>query len=98
MSADQGNGRCPQGVQNSTRIGDLERRMKTIENAVLEIRDRLLARPSWLVSLVITGLVTACVGMGIYIVKNQPASAPATGPSAAGPPAATATTTGAITP
>ena len=88
MSPEPGNGRCPQGVEHTTRINDLERRMDTVEAAVFEIRDRLLARPSWLVSLVITALVTACVGMGIYILKGRPASAPA----------ATATVTGAITP
>ena len=93
MSADQANGRCAQGVEHTTRINDLERRMDTVEAAVFEIRDRLLARPSWLVSLVITTLVTACVGMGIYILKGRPASAPA-----ASAPATTSTVTGVIIP
>ncbi|HUU35459.1 MAG TPA: hypothetical protein VMW48_15445 [Vicinamibacterales bacterium] len=93
MSAEQSNGRCAQGVEHTTRIKDLERRMNTVEEAVFEIRDRLLGRPSWFVSLVITALVTACVGMGIYILKGRPASAPA-----ASAPATTSTVTGVIIP
>ncbi len=68
---DPANGRCPVGVENATRITDHERRLEILENAIFEIRDKLLQRPSWFVSLAITALATCVVGLVIYIFTGK---------------------------
>lgn len=47
---------CPTGAKNSTKIEDLQRRMGVVEQGILEIRDNLLGRPSWVVTTIIAFL------------------------------------------
>jgi len=70
MPVDEKDGRCPVGVENATRIKDHERRITIVETAIFEIRDKLLQRPSWFVAIVITALVSALVGLLIYIAQS----------------------------
>jgi len=64
MSAD-----CSQGKVNASNIGHLTDRVKGLEDAVLEIRENLLQRPSWAVSITITVLTGLCVGLIMKIVS-----------------------------
>lgn len=45
---------CVQGATNAERIKGLEKRAKVVEDAIAEIRDGLLRRPSWAVTIIIT--------------------------------------------
>ena len=61
---------CPKGAIHDTEINELKRRMELIEKAVLEIRDKLLQRPSWTVSILLTALTTVCTGLAIYVITK----------------------------
>jgi len=53
---------CAVGAKNSTMIGDLQRRMENVEHAILDMRDRLLGRPSWAVCTIIAFLSSVSIG------------------------------------
>lgn len=68
---------CTLGIQNQTRIDNLERmamEAKSAQNelwdAITDIRDRLLGRPSWTVVMLLTAMSSALVGMAIYILTH----------------------------
>ena len=58
---------CPIGVENKVRIVSLERRINVVEEAIVQIRDTLLGRPSWLVLFAMTGMSSAIVGLLIKL-------------------------------
>jgi len=45
---------CVQGATNAEKVKGLEARMKKVEEAITDMRDGLLKRPSWSVTIVIT--------------------------------------------
>ena len=69
---------CPEVIEAKTTIEDHERRIKEGEmerkefrEMFSEIRDRLLARPSWFVSIIITALAMGLVGLLVYVLTGQ---------------------------
>jgi len=72
---------CPVGVENKEKIKALEARQtkEEVENSkkfdeifgtLKEIRDHLLQRPSWAVTVVITLLSSVCVGLIVRMVNG----------------------------
>lgn len=61
---------CVLGATNKTKIEDHEKRLTAVEQAVIDIRDHLLNRPSWAVMAIITVLSSACVGLLVLAVKH----------------------------
>lgn len=49
---------CPKGIENEQRIIALERDMGEIKKDIREIKDKLLGRPTWAVTIIITLLST----------------------------------------
>jgi len=61
--------KCTQGEVNSTKIMSMEKRMGNVETAITDIRDRLLGRPTWIVTFALTALTSICVGLMIALLK-----------------------------
>lgn len=61
---------CPFGIRHEQQIDEIQRRMNTMEGTVTEIRDKLLARPSWLVTIALTGLCTLSTALTVYIITH----------------------------
>jgi len=59
---------CVLGARNEQRIKGLEARILKVEEAIIDIRDRLLGRPTWIVMTIITILSSACVGLIVRTV------------------------------
>ena len=49
---------------------DNERRIALLEKAIIEIRDRLLGRPSWMVTVVVTVLSSAVIGLLVALASR----------------------------
>ncbi len=47
---------CPEHTGHQTKLDEHDRRLQVLETAIFEIRDRLLARPGWTTTVVITTL------------------------------------------
>ena len=52
------------------RVATLEAVVQNICSDIKEIKDKLLGRPSWGVSVVITLLTTICCGLSVYLLTN----------------------------
>ena len=50
------------------RVASLEEGFTNVCNDIKDIKDKLLGRPSWAVSVIITLLTTLCVGLMVYVV------------------------------
>ena len=50
------------------RVASLEEGFTNVCQDIKEIKDKLLGRPSWAVSVIITLLTTLCVGLMVYVV------------------------------
>ncbi len=61
---------CTLGVENRTRINGLEHIVSEIKSDVKDIKDRLLKRPSWFVSILITAMASAIVFLIMELVKS----------------------------
>ena len=59
---------CVLGTKNETKIKDVERRMGIVEQAVLDIREKLIGRPSWTVVFIITTLTSSSLAMATAII------------------------------
>lgn len=59
---------CVLGATNKNEISNLEKRVVVVEQAILDIRDRLLGRPSWAVMTIITVLSSICVGLIVKVL------------------------------
>jgi hypothetical protein len=57
-------------VKLQTQVEALERNMCQVYNDIREIKDHLLNRPSWGISIVITILSTACTALLIIALKR----------------------------
>lgn len=66
-----GNGKDPYCVKSRTMIEEHDKLLDEIKGDVKEIKDRLLNRPSWFVTILITSLVSAVGVMGFYIVTHK---------------------------
>lgn len=54
------------------RLGDHDRRLTVTEHAILDIRDKLLGRPSWSVCVIITFLCSTVVGLAVALLTRNP--------------------------
>lgn len=70
------NSDCVKGAQNEGRIKALEDRAekndadhKGFVETISDIRDRLLARPTWNVVVILNALVALCVGLMVAMFK-----------------------------
>ncbi len=61
---------CVLGTENKTRIDGLENTIGEIKSDVKEIKDNLLKRPSWFVTILITSMSSAIVFLVMELVKN----------------------------
>ena len=61
---------CPDHSGHETTLNDHERRISEVEKAIIDIRDRLLARPSWAVLSLISLLTSAVVGLALYVITS----------------------------
>ena len=52
------------------RVATLEQCQKTTAKDIADIKNILLGRPSWVVSLIITTLTTACFSLGVFILNS----------------------------
>ena len=60
---------CQDHSGHESRLKSTEARLKVVEEAVLDIRARLLARPSWAICVLLTLLSSATVGLAIALIK-----------------------------
>ncbi len=63
---------CILGVKNEQKIKALEANMNEMKASIVEIRDTLLSRPSWVVLFLFTGmssLLVAVTSALIYVVS-----------------------------
>ena len=66
---------CTKGVKNEQRIVALERDMGEIKDAVSDMRDGLLSRPSWVITVIITilsGITMASLTFAFTILRMIP--------------------------
>ena len=61
---------CTLGTQNKTDIANLKEDVDEMRSDIKEIKDKLLSRPSWFVTVVITALVGALCTMSMYILTH----------------------------
>lgn len=52
-------------------IGELKLDIKGLKTDIKEMSEKLLGRPSWAVSLIITFLTTICTGLIIYNITRS---------------------------
>lgn len=62
---------CALGVRNEERINALETIIGEIKLDVKEIKDKLLKRPSWFVSILITAMASVIVFLIMELAKGQ---------------------------
>jgi len=62
---------CQHHSGHATQLAEHERRIRSVEYAVLDIRDRLLGRPSWVVVALITLLTSSTVGLLVAVINIQ---------------------------
>lgn len=63
---------CAKGIKNEQRIIALERDIVEIKKAVKDMRDGLLSRPSWFITVVITlltGLTMASLTFALTVLR-----------------------------
>jgi len=60
---------CVKGTENEQRIVALERDVSEMKSDIKEIKDRLLGRPTWIVTVLITILSSACVGLLVTVLR-----------------------------
>ena len=51
------------------RIDDTNNRISAVENAIIDIRDRLLGRPTWVIVFLLTFLSSAVVGLVVMLFR-----------------------------
>lgn len=54
---------CILGVKNEQRIKNVEDDMSEVKSSIIEIRDKLLGRPSWVVLFIFTGMSSFIVAL-----------------------------------
>jgi len=59
------------GIRHESEIVEIVRRTDLLERSVLEIRDKLLGRPSWLVVMMMTTLFALCSSMIVWILTHK---------------------------
>lgn len=50
---------------------ELENRYKNIEADVKEIKDKLLGRPTWAITMMMSSLFALCTGLVLYIITGR---------------------------
>ena len=61
---------CPMGIENRARIKSLEKDMGEVKEAITDMRDRLLGRPSWIVLFMFTAMSSTIVGL-LFALLNH---------------------------
>lgn len=62
---------CPLGIRHETELKEIQRRVDVIEKAIVDIRDCLLGRPSWLVALALTFMFGISSSLAVYILTHK---------------------------
>ena len=66
----QGFDACPMGIRHESELKDIQRRICIIEVAIVDIRDKLLGRPSWMVTLSLTTMFGISSSLVVYILTH----------------------------
>lgn len=61
---------CVQGASNEQRIIALERDIKEVKDNIKELKDDLVKRPSWAVTVIITVLSSATVASLVFALTT----------------------------
>lgn len=61
---------CGYGRVVENRVSTLEREMGEVRGTLVEIRDKLLQRPSWSICIIITMLSSVSVGLFVAMVTR----------------------------
>ena len=62
---------CVQGAKNEIKIKGLDREMAETKEAIKEIRDTLLARPSWSVFFLLSGMSSVIIVLVTAILRSK---------------------------
>jgi len=62
---------CALGVENKTKIRNLERIVIELKNDIREIKDKLLRRPSWFVTILISTMAMLIVYLMMELIKGK---------------------------
>lgn len=61
---------CPMGIRHESELKDVQRRICIMEVAIVDIRDKLLGRPSWPVTLMLTAMFGVSSSLTVYILTH----------------------------
>ena len=61
---------CPLGIRHESELKDVQRRISIMEIAIVDIRDKLLGRPSWMVTLLLTTMFGISSSLIVYILTH----------------------------
>ena len=61
---------CPLGIRHESELKDVQRRISIMEIAIVDIRDKLLGRPSWMVTLLLTAMFGISSSLTVYILTH----------------------------
>ncbi|MCE5185038.1 MAG: hypothetical protein LLF76_02810 [Planctomycetaceae bacterium] len=61
---------CTLGVKNQARIDNLEKGWDEMKDAITEIRDSLLGRPSWVVVFMFSAMSSIIVGLAMALIAR----------------------------
>jgi hypothetical protein len=61
---------CPLGIRHESELRDFQRRISIMEIAIVDIRDKLLGRPSWMVTLMLTTMFGISSSLAVYILTH----------------------------
>ena len=59
------------GVKNEQRIIALENAMLKVETAIIEMRDKLLGRPTWFIAFLLTAMMSVIVSLLIVALQGS---------------------------
>lgn len=61
---------CPLGIRHEAELKDVQRRICIMEIAIVDIRDRLLVRPSWMVTTLLTTMFGISSSLVVYVLTH----------------------------
>lgn len=61
---------CAKGVKNEQRIIALERDIGEIKQDIKDMKERLLGRPTWVITIIFTFLSSACIGLLLTLIRG----------------------------
>lgn len=61
---------CVLGMQNKTRLDNMEKQIGVVFGAIEDIRDKLLGRPTWIVLFALGGMSSLSVGLIVFMLTH----------------------------